>query len=141
MAIANGTATGSTDSRKKVACVFGTFSRTRRDPVSKAKDTYQKLFLVKVRQSTQDALNLTIATPEQQVRVVDGKDIRTFGSDNGKKILIPSPTGLKTKRGAIKKYEIMVPTDATIREIQKFLQASKAEQFSIKGGRTYSVPK
>lgn len=123
----------------KVPVLFGLLKRKVKDGTGAIKEVERHSY-VRVRKSTATGLGLTAASESQLSReVTGGRIFHDYGSEHGKKILVPFPDGAKTAKGKIRTYEIVVPSDAKISEISKFLQGSTAKQFKIKGGRTYSV--
>ncbi|KAM3091126.1 hypothetical protein ACKFKG_26735 [Phormidesmis sp. 146-35] len=88
-----------------------------------------------------EALNLTLATPEQQTRVSGDRNTDISGSRYGKHISVLDPVGKKTEGGAksVTRYQIVVPSSANLKEIREFLKGTKAKNFKIIGGRSRSV--
>lgn len=124
----------STGQRYRVDVYFGKLTK-------KIKGNNQtRNYLIKVQKRVQDALNLPLATPEQSVNKEGSKENTVIGCVGAKFVIVPDPTGRKTPKGNPVTHRFPVPGNATIKEIKEFLANTKAEKFSIAGGRSYGVP-
>jgi hypothetical protein len=141
MAKSGGGATGgSSTERQKAAqsitALFGTLTKKRKGT------TETRKYFLQVSKRAAEALNIQELTEEEASYEKNGKLISPLGEKGGKFILVPDPVGKKTEGGkGVTKYQIPVPASANIKEIRSWLVNTKAERFSIKGGRMRNVGK
>lgn len=94
-------------------------------------DTANLGAILRVLPTTIELLELPEATAKQDETSLKGH-LRT------KSIQVQHPNGGKTKSGSPKTLSIPVPGPATIKQIRKFLEKTKAEYFRLEG-RWYRV--